>query len=85
MLLDLGLPTGSETKSEPIAEAESQSDDTVTQASTSSENVHTLALQIVILSTFTIEIMKTFFPALGTEQSRSYLDQTWEEPCDGAE
>eukprot|EP00066_Takifugu_rubripes_P022041 XP_011611307.1 PREDICTED: interleukin enhancer-binding factor 3-like isoform X1 [Takifugu rubripes] len=38
VLLDLGLPTGSETKSEPIAEAESQCDDAVTQASTTSEN-----------------------------------------------
>lgn len=41
VLLDLGLPTGSEMKSEPIAEAEIQSDDAVTPSSTTSENVHT--------------------------------------------
>lgn len=41
VLLDLGLPTGSETKSESIAEAESPSDDAVTPSSTTSENVHT--------------------------------------------
>uniref|UniRef100_H3D3D3 Interleukin enhancer binding factor 3a n=1 Tax=Tetraodon nigroviridis TaxID=99883 RepID=H3D3D3_TETNG len=45
VLLDLGLPTGSETKSESVAEAESQSDDSTIPASTTSENVRSLAFQ----------------------------------------
>lgn len=48
VLLDLGLPTGSEIKSESVAEAESQSDDSIIPASTTSENVHFLALQVII-------------------------------------
>lgn len=48
VLLDLGLPTGSEIKSESIAEAESQSDDSTVPASTTSENVLPLALQAIV-------------------------------------
>lgn len=49
VLLDLGLPTGSEVKSEPVAEAEIQSDDSTIPASTTSENVHSLALQVAFI------------------------------------
>lgn len=48
VLLDLGLPTGSEMKSESVAEAESQSDDSTVPASTASENVPSLALWPII-------------------------------------
>lgn len=87
VLQDLGLPTGSETKSEFSCEAEGESVKTSSAASTTSEDVCISVPFIknlhITQSAFVFLWEKCLSP--WTERSGSHLDQKRQESCDGAE
>ncbi|CAG03305.1 unnamed protein product, partial [Tetraodon nigroviridis] len=84
VLLDLGLPTGSETKSESVAEAESQSDDSTIPASTTSENVRSLAFQAITSSQGPILTKNGKNPVMELNEKRRSLKYELSEETGGS-